>query len=294
MKGTGKANDKLVGNEVNLKEIFTEQEMKNFLAENFASEMVKSKKSSQVLPSNYSLTNGPQSNHNRNSRSPTLSSKKVNSFLFDRTKFILKLLKMCKEKLTIAKEKTLVKGLEWLSIEIDDSMLFKSDDLTIKKLDQLKKENKEMQNIFDWLEECSTIKIKQKEGLPIKKLQNVTNEDVNLIPFAVVKKYLKGQVEQQGENGVMSFNYSTPRNKMEEKFINFSQECISNIEDPTFDIFALENEVGPDNTLSVISCYIFTTMGLYSLIQYDKFELFIQSVAKGYKRENPYHNVTYL
>ena len=77
-----------------------------------------------------------------------------------------------------------------------------------------------------------------------------------------------------------------------QKFINsvsFSDESISKIETPLFNIFKLENEVGPENTLSVISCYLFTTYGLYSLIKYEKFEKFIQSVTKGYNRANPYH-----
>jgi hypothetical protein len=76
----------------------------------------------------------------------------------------------------------------------------------------------------------------------------------------------------------------------ESKYLNFSEECITSIEDPSFDIFKLEKEVGEENTLSTVSCYIFSSMGFYSLIKYDKFEVFIQQVAKGYKRENKYHN----
>jgi hypothetical protein len=37
--------------------------------------------------------------------------------------------------------------------EIQDSLIFKSDDKTLKHLDKLKENNKEIQNIICWLEE---------------------------------------------------------------------------------------------------------------------------------------------
>jgi hypothetical protein len=50
----------------------------------------------------------------QNRKRPSLkNSLKVNSFLFDRTEFMLKLLKICKEKLMGSKEKSLAKGLDW-------------------------------------------------------------------------------------------------------------------------------------------------------------------------------------
>jgi hypothetical protein len=39
--------------------------------------------------------------------------KRINSFLFDRTNFIVKLLRLSKEKLSKSKESTLAKGLQW-------------------------------------------------------------------------------------------------------------------------------------------------------------------------------------
>ena len=74
------------------------------------------------------------------------------------------------------------------------------------------------------------------------------------------------------------------------KYINFSEECISTIEDHTFNIHKLEESVGKENTLSTISCYIFISLGLYSMINYNYFENFILEVTKGYYRSNPYHN----
>ncbi len=47
--------------------------------------------------------------HKRN----TSDSKKINAFLLDRTNFILKLLRLSREKLSNTKEPTLAKGLQW-------------------------------------------------------------------------------------------------------------------------------------------------------------------------------------
>ena len=38
---------------------------------------------------------------------------KIQSFLFDRTKLIIKLLKICKEKMSSSKESVLANGLQW-------------------------------------------------------------------------------------------------------------------------------------------------------------------------------------
>ena len=177
--------------------------------------------------------------------------------------------------------------------EVQDSILFKTDTLSIQKLENLKKENKELQTIFSWLEEYSTIKMKQKDSLIKLSLSEVLAEDGQTkIPLAVLKKYFKNEIKVETEESTGSINLETYREDM--SFLNFSEDAISTIEDSTFDIFKLESEIGRDNILSTISCYIFTTMGFYSLIEYDKFEAFIQAIARGYVRENHYHNVTII
>jgi hypothetical protein len=188
-------------------------------------------------------------------------------------------------------------------------MLFKSDDLTIKKLDKLKKQNQDMYNVFSWLEEYSTIKIRQKDGIAKVKLAkslSSTDDIGDIIPLSAVKSLLEKEnnINYPNTTSIMS-NFSEESDSHigestregfnnDGNFISFSEDCINKIEDQSFDIFNLEREVGASNTLSVISCYIFTTMGLYSVVKYDKFEAFIQSVTKGYGRENPYHNVKYI
>ena len=72
-------------------------------------------------------------------------------------------------------------------------------------------------------------------------------------------------------------------------YLDFSEECISTIELPNFNIFKLEKEVGSENTLSTVSCYVFISLGLYSIIEYNSFEKFLQEITKGYSRKNSYH-----
>jgi hypothetical protein len=62
------------------------------------------------------------------------------------------------------------------------------------------------------------------------------------------------------------------------------------IDRPEFNIFLFDEQVGKENTLSMISCYIFLNLGLYSIIQYENFENFLEVIVKGYSRNNPYHN----
>jgi len=150
----------------------------------------------------------------------------------------------------------------------------------------LKKENQELLTIFSWLEEYSTIKIKQKDGLSKLNLKDVLNDKsaelkIENIPISMVRNYFNYEMKNGGNN-----NNKESESEQGMKFINFSEECIEKIEQPTFDIFKLEREVGQENILSTVSCYIFTTMGFYSIVRYDKFEMFIQAIAKGYSRGN--------
>jgi len=195
--------------------------------------------------------------------------KKINSFLFDRTQLIMKLLIICREKLSNANEDVLARGLQWLSKEIQESILFKTDDTLIKQLDDFKKENKDYHTVFSWLEEYSPLNIP-------KKMQSEN--------FQLKLSSEPDDFELDSEDHVNALNKKI-------NYINFSEESIKTVDQPTFDIFKLEKEVGSENILSTISCYIFNTMGFYSFIKYDRFEAFIQEIAKGYRRDIPYHTV---
>ncbi len=169
--------------------------------------------------------------------------------------------------------------------EIQDSILFKTDDQSIKKLEELKKENKELQTIFSWVEEYSTLKIKNKHR------SSKSLKEVSIKKLKSNSPFKTGTINTEYFNLDFHLDDSSIDSTREEiSYINFSEDSIKKIEDPTFNIFRLEKEVGQENILSTVSCYIFTTMGFYSLVKYDKFEMFIQEIAKGYLRSNPYHN----
>ena len=57
--------------------------------------------------------------------------------------------------------------------------------------------------------------------------------------------------------------------------MNRINEELLDFESPNFNIFKLEKKVGRDNILPVIATYIFSTLGLFSIIDYVKFEPFI-------------------
>jgi hypothetical protein len=152
--------------------------------------------------------------------------------------------------------------MEWATFELHDSLIQKTDDnKTLQKIGQIKDGNSDLDEIFQWLEEYSTIK------------QNQKDEIDNVIQ--------KNAFQENSQN----FNKYA--------ILNVSEENLRNIEEPHFDIFCLEEEAGKENTLSVISNYIFITLGLYSVINYTNLENFLQGITIGYSRANPYHNVKY-
>lgn len=225
-------------------------------------------------------------------------SKKINSFLFDRTKFILKILNYASDKLMIKKENLLAKGLKWLTKEVEDSILFKSDKNAVKNLEELKNENKDLHTIFSWLEEYSTIKIKRNENFEnLKKNLILKIED---IPVPSVKnlfeKFINNFNSGSNSNEISNNNNNNSNNEISSNnnnnnLLNFSEINFKLIENENFNIFKFEEAVKQENTLSTISCYIFSSLGYYSYVSYEKFENFISKIAIGYDRRNPYHNV---
>jgi hypothetical protein len=191
---------------------------------------------------------------------------------------MLKILKTSSEKLRMSGDKTLAKGVEWVTYEIQDSLLYtKADDKAMQRMEKMKSHNQELETIYSWMEEYSEIKHKQKENIDL-----------------VLQKHYSTSFSLDNSKDFTLSEINTPNNiKAKQTFLNFSEECFVKIEDPTFDIFLLENEVGRENTLSTISSYIFINLGLFAIINYNNFENFIQAVTKGYNRANYYHNVYY-
>ena len=63
-----------------------------------------------------------------------------------------------------------------------------------------------------------------------------------------------------------------------------------NIDDKNFDIFEFEKKVGKENTLVLVSKYIFNYFNFGEIINQNKFENWCDKIAKGYKRTNFYHH----
>ena len=148
----------------------------------------------------------------------------------------------------------------------------------LKSFDKLKTENKDFATVLGWVEEFSQIK---NNGLNPK-----DNKRKSSPGYDIIVNYSKNK-NLNNSDIIEEFKL----NNCQENYINISDNIISEIEEITFNIFDLEKEVGEENILSTVSCYIFSTMGYYSFINYNKFENFIFEITKGYDRRNPYHNV---
>jgi hypothetical protein len=173
--------------------------------------------------------------------------------------------------------------------EIQDSLIFKSDDKTLRHLDKLKESNKEIENIICWLEEYSgSGKSKEIYNNIRKKTEKVKNPEV-------IKKLIAESIKPAEylltEKSLCEYdsNYSTSKLYPYIPGMN-DFNSITSIDSSDFNIFIFDQEVGKENTLSMVSCYIFLNQGLYSIIEYTHFENFLDLIVKGYNRKNSYHN----
>lgn len=124
--------------------------------------------------------------------------------------------------------------------------------------------------------------------------QNITLKDIKKIVQARSKTNELNQIKNN-KNHISTNHNNTSSNTSQinhqNKFYQISEKTVSTIDDPDFDIFKLEKEVGAENTLTVVGSYIYSVNGFYSFINHKKFEKYINLITKGYIRENPYHNV---
>lgn len=177
--------------------------------------------------------------------------------------------KICRSKI---KDSYLLTALSWL----EEESRIKTKEEECKELTKVKYQNEFLKTSLNWINDNCLIKLNSNA---MAQYPNLSSKEIS-VPF--IKSYLKSQNKIKEDESVAV---------KPDKFITFSEESISKIETPDFNIFKLEEEVGPENTLSVVGCYIFTSYGLYSYVKYNKFEKFIQEITKGYIRANPYHNV---
>lgn len=156
-------------------------------------------------------------------------------------------------------------------------MLFKYNDKVIQSFEKLKKENKEIAIVLDWLEEFSTMKINRLDSKEPKRIRSPVKEKF-------CNNHKTGKIQD------LEFYEEFKIIPCDSNEIKISDNLISTIEDISFNIFELKNEVKEGNILSTIGCYVFSIMGFYSFIDYNKFESFVEEITKGYEKKNPYHN----
>ena len=196
---------------------------------------------------------------------------------YEKDELIKNLIALVIDKFKEMKDNTLVKCFTWVQKILQDNLEIKIDSSTFKNLEEMKEKKPSLKMKLGWFEEYSLLN-KEEEiyKLTRKAFKNKLSMSVK------TKDNKKTQVNQNRRNtlnpellksGIMS--------RINEDLLDFEMH--------NFNIFKLEEKVGRDNILPVTSTYVFASLGLFSIIDYTKFEPFIFRVASGYHRQNPYH-----
>ena len=197
-------------------------------------------------------------------------------YSYEKDELIIKLLDLVIDKFREMKENTLVKCFNWVQKMIQENLEIKIDSSTFKNLEKMKEKKPSLKIKLGWYEEYSLLN-KEEE---IYKLTRKTLHQ-NSINNLKIK-------ESKNKNLNHRRNTLNPE-LLKSGIMNRINEDLLDFESPNFNIFKLEEKVGRDNILPVTSIYIFSSLGLFSIIDYTKFEPFIFRVASGYHRQNPYH-----
>ena len=195
-------------------------------------------------------------------------------FNYEKNELIMKLIDLVIDKFKENKDNTLVKCFMWAQKIIQENLEIKIDSSTFKNLEKMKEKKPSLKIKLGWFEEYSLLN-KEEEiyKLTRKTLHQNSNNNIK------VKESKRSNLRRNTLNPEL----------LKSGIMNRINEDLLDFESPNFNIFKLEEKVGRDNILPVISIYIFSSLGLFSLIDYTKFEPFIFRVASGYHRQNPYH-----
>ena len=211
---------------------------------------------------------------------PQFSSCKEKDYTYGKDELCFKLISLVIDKFNEMKEDSLVKGLLWVKKQLQIYLDIKPDAYAFKNIEKMKKEEPNLKMKLGWMEEYS--QLQQEEDI-YKMVRRAYKS--NTIRKGEGKKVHKGFVKRN------SMNPDLIKMKTQGKIMNMNKinENLLDFKNTNFDIFKLENQVGKENILAVTTTYIFVSLNLFNIIDYTKFEPFIFGVAKGYKRENPYH-----
>lgn len=141
-----------------------------------------------------------------------------------------------------------------------------------------------------------TSSLSSSPSLSLSRFQSLIHQQcvskLQSVPYLITAlKYLHKRLHTNTTNNNTDFRVSQlNENPTQEILLSSPLDSIHNINTHEFNIFHLEKEVGSINTLPVVSIYIFTAYGLYSLIPHQQFEYFVKEITNGYVHSNPYHN----
>ena len=197
-------------------------------------------------------------------------------YRYEKDELILKLLDLVIDKFREMKDNTLVKCFNWVQKIIQENLEIKIDSSTFKNIEKMKKKKPSLKIKLGWFEEYSLL---NKEEVIYKFTRKTIHQSLNI---------------NIKDKDTINKNLERRRNSLNPELLKSGimkgiNEDLPDFESPKFNIFKLQEKVGRDNILPVTSIYIFSSLGLFSIIDYTKFEPFIFRVANGYQRQNPYH-----
>ena len=210
---------------------------------------------------------------------------------FEKNDLVLKFISTAINKLLSIQETTLAKCLRWSKTQIQMNLDYKPDALAYKNLELLKQNKPNMKVKLGWMEEYSQLN-KQQDIYNITKVaRSPPGSKINQQSKTTKAKSLFTNTKEGGSPKKEMTNVftSSSSNIIKRNNINTINEELLNFESTEFNIFKLEDKIGAENILPTVSSYVFASLGLFSLINYTKFENFVYKIAKGYIRSNPYH-----
>lgn len=181
-----------------------------------------------------------------------------------------------------------------------------------QKIINEKNTNKSFNKLFDWVitNVQSSLNVTQESIKDYQKF-NPQNQDSKFVwmkkysPLDYEMDYL--EIVDRNNNGNKKDDYKTntsinknQNNKTHlvknvstknllSKINPFDNDELLNFTSEKFDIFQINNILGPENTMLMISTFIFTSNNYFSIINPFKFENFVTAIAYGYN-DNPYHS----
>ena len=201
---------------------------------------------------------------------------KDKGYNYEKDELILRLIGLVIDKFTAMKENSLVKCFKWVKKILQENLEIKVDSMTFKNLEKIKEAKPNLKMKLAWMEEYSLL---NKE------------EEIYKLTRKTLAKYSTKNDKSKNKKKTSLYNRRGTLNPelLKSGKMNRINEELLDFESYNFNIFKLEQKVGRENILPVTSTYIFSTLGLFNIIDYTKFEPFIFRVASGYNRNNPYH-----